>query len=404
MTKLDYKNKKHISIHLIKMLKSDDFFNQLDEFDNIFNQAKININQIVDKKRLTNFLEYAMSDYNKFFYLVEKYQANYHTVYSNEDYSSTASMNLLDQVKILNTSFTTFDKTFEEEKKILEKLKEDKYTWLDETFTSFLKDEKKVLKKKNFFDSFFIYHQVEKKDIEHVMTLSFTEKEKQNRLDYLKHELLFTLLEKCIFHYNRFLSHQNRISPVVNLEVILPTLKENNLIIKNDERLKHVITNMFSNQVELHQRKQDSLAIIKCLLTNDVITSDFLNSIDFSQIYLNHLFEKVDANIYYHKENKKQYKYGYDEGYISYPPTIFESTLSALDELEKMGVHAYVPKESKSKLLDILAIMEGSVDVDMPRSLEQRKYKQYSLMKELITLKQESINPNVKLISKKVKI
>jgi hypothetical protein len=432
MANLDYKNKKNVSIYLIKILKSPDFFNRLEEFDDIFNKAKIDINKIIDKKRLTNFLEYAISDSKKFFYLVQKYGANYHAIYENKEYSFIPSVKLLNDLKYLNTQFSSFDKTYEEEKKILEHIKKDKYTWIDEVFTTLTKEDKKVIKRTTFFESFFVFHVVKKEDIENVLQIHFDEIDKKEKFEFLKKELFFTLLDKSILHYTRELSHKDRISPVVNLETILPYLKNHNLITLDDKRTQDMVVNMFSKQLSLDIRKIDSLDIIDCLLKNKIISLDFLNKIDFSQIYISHVFEKIQTKIEYYQKNLKDYQHAYDSGYVSYSPNIFESTLNALDRLEKMGVKTYITKDNKIKLLEILAIMEGKKAMDsldyeslnqqqkenvekfkqiigtsgtMPRTYEQRRYTQYDLIKELIILKHESTDINTHKASiKKMKI
>src|SRR5579875_966797 len=136
MTKIDYKNKKAVTVAMVKLLKSDDFFNHLEEFDLLLTKGEIDINQIIDNKRGTTFLDYTINHYEKFFYLVDKYQANYHHEISIDGLKTTQAIRLLYEIKTLGQNFSSFDNTYQEEKKIFERIKNDKYTWFDEKITS----------------------------------------------------------------------------------------------------------------------------------------------------------------------------------------------------------------------------------------------------------------------------
>lgn len=388
MTTFDYKNKKNISIFLIKMLKSVDFFNQLDEFNDLIEKAKIDINMIIDKKRCTNFLEYAFSNSEKFFYLVKHHQANYHTLHANEEFGSTPSLKLLDSLKNLDLSFTIFDETYNEEKKIFESIKKDKETWLDMGYSYVTKEGQRKRNDKVFFHLYFHHFKIDPKELDMVLNFTFDEKEKQDTFNLLKNNLVNYLVDRAIFHYKRSSFNQISVNPGSNLKIALPTLIKHGLVLDKTDIIKEKILNMFEKQSHLGEQKKGSLDIISSLVKEKIISVAWLNEINFSQIYLNHLCKTLSDNLSYHKKARMEERS--IDCFISHSPNVFEETLEALNELESLGVKTYIPASTKEQMIHFLDVMQKS----RPNNYEQRNYQRYDLVRELITLRNETILDN----------
>lgn len=396
MSNIDYRNKKAICVELIKIIKSPEFFNNLEKFDDLFHKAKIDINQIIDKKRLTGFLEYTFSSYEKFFYLVDKYKANYHLSFATSEYSFTPSLKLFDTLKHVNNSFSNSEQNHSEENKIFEKIKKDKYTWLDERMTTFIKDDEKKISHTIFFNLYFTYYQLSANELDSVLNFNFDEPQLNEKFNNLKENLALELLNKSVFHYKRYLSDNIKVNPSDNLNKSLPILIKHNLINKNLSKIQEKIIHMFDEQVELDRKKTNSLHIIESFITHQALPVSWFNEIDFCDIYVSHLCKTLQNNLNYNKEGMNQ---GYSmDNYLSYPPTIFEESLKALDKLESLGINTYISANHKKELLNYLSIMQDK----RPSSMAQKKYKEYDLMKELIILKNET--PSTKINTKKIKI
>ena len=76
--------------------------------------------------------------------------------------------------------------------------------------------------------------------------------------------------------------------------------------------------------------------------------------------------------------------------FISHSPNVFEETLEALNELESLGVKTYIPASTKEQMIHFLDVMQKS----RPNNYEQRNYQRYDLVRELITLRNETILDN----------
>lgn len=398
MTKTKKKDvKKELYLNLIKTaLKDKNFIENVDIFDDLMAKSAIDINQNLKSDKNPTFLSYALNDSEKFKYLVEKHGANYHTNTTTDKFMEVnpISIELLEKV-IFNT------KNIKEEIKILNYLKKDKKVWLNKKITQFNTD--KDAHEETFFELYFSHNENRQDELEKILQINYDTTEEKNRFNQAKEDLVIQLCLLAVAENNRYKGHRVK-NPLASFKNYLPILAKNNVINIDNNKFDSILSYMNNDSQNLGVARANNIKILQTMLEYNFLTTEKLNKDNFGKKFINQVINKLDNEIKSNKEHNEHLSH-YDRSdyariLTEHTPIEFELLIENINKLNEMGIDAYIDKEQKEKILNIINIMQEASSTKKKKS-ENDEYNKYEILKELIVLSSDKKDSNT---AKKIKL
>jgi hypothetical protein len=366
---------------LTTAIKDKNFLQNKDIFNNLMTQSNIDINEKLqlNKNDYTNFIYYTLDSYEKFKYLVQNHNANYHISRENKRG---------DWINISSLSTQLLKEVIEKETKnkhanILNYIKESPYTWLEKEKVQHIRDEQLLEFEDSFFVLYFNIYSDKKEELEKVLKFKFTKNNEQIKFDQEKEKLFFNLLYASIMvnsSNTNLIQYRMRGNKLEHLKNYLPILLKDESFSPSQIELEKMVALMVAKHHKIGQYKENSLEIVSFLIKNNLYTLEQFKKINFQEKFVDQFILHINDKLKEDEKYKSKCPYGYD---------VFYSLLNSLDKLSEMKIPSYITPNQKKEIFKIIRKIEKTpediVDIFNEKSIDRKNQKQqFKIIKELI--------------------